>query len=248
MTYPSDITQGIPPQYGISEGPWEFQPDLSYAGGGWYSAPQRGQHYNLAQLERIALDAGATPDQAGNLATIAYYSESGGYSGAWNSSGATGLWQEEWPANYGTASNPKTREKLFTPHVNARVAVAQVRNPGTGYSPWGSDAHWDPGIPPAPPKSVPGEFTNPGTGRNAGSIDLNPIHWIGNAATSGVTGLLGRLLHDIENLSLVVPVVIAAGAVGVLGLWQMTKGPRRAIEERTEERAGEAAQIAAVAA
>jgi len=246
MTFPRDITQGVPAEYGIGQGPWQFEADDRYAGGGWYSAPHRGPHYSVAQLERIALDAGATLDQAGNLATIAYYSESGGYAGAWNSSGATGLWQEEWPSNYGSASDPKTRAKLFEPHVNAQVAVAQVQGSG-GYSAWGSDRHWNPAIPPAPAGSVPGEFTNPATGKSSGSIDLNPIHILGGLGGNIGSGIFDRLVKDIESLSIMVPIVIAAAAAGVLGLYLMTKGPRHAIEERTEERAADAAQIAAVA-
>jgi hypothetical protein len=81
-----------------------------------------------------------------------------------------------------------------------------------------------------------------------GSIDLNPVHWITGGVSSGVSGAVGKFVKDIESLSIVVPIVIAAAGLGVLGLYLMTKGPRRALEERTEDRAAMAAQIAAVAA
>jgi len=77
-----------------------------------------------------------------------------------------------------------------------------------------------------------------------GSIDLNPVHWL----TGGVTSAVGGLVKDVENLAIPVPIVTAAAGLGVLGLYLMTKGPRRALEERTEQRAAQAAQIAAVAA
>lgn len=80
-----------------------------------------------------------------------------------------------------------------------------------------------------------------------GSIDLNPVHIITGAASSAASSVFDRIAADLEHAAIVVPIIVAAAAVGVLGLYVMTKGPRRAIEERTEDRAAQAAQIAAVA-
>jgi hypothetical protein len=82
------------------------------------------------------------------MAYIAEYDESGGYVGAWNSSGATGLWQVEYPSNYSGS-----RSTLFTPIVNAQQAVKLYDE--SGFSPWGSDPYQNLNIPPA--SSVPGE-------------------------------------------------------------------------------------------
>lgn len=211
MGFPNDFTQGVPPAY---QGNLTWVPDASYEGGGYWAAYSRGQHYSVAQLERIALDAGATSQEAGNLATIAEYSESGGDAGDWNSSGATGLWQEEWPSNYGSASDPGTREKLFTPHVNALVAVPQA---AAGYGAWGSDPHWDPGIPPAAPGSVPGEFSNPAGGRVPAGRGSGGGGGGGVSTTSSLPGIdavvssAGGILH---GTALMLDRFLAMGAPG----------------------------------
>ena len=117
MGYPSNITQGVPPAY---QGHGVFVADPAYDGGGWWSYPDRGTRYDYAQLQRIWLDAGGSPQLAPTMAAIAGQVESGGWNGAWNSTGATGLWQIEWPSS---APPGWSREMLFNPLDNAKAAV-----------------------------------------------------------------------------------------------------------------------------
>lgn len=147
--------QGIPKEYQAGA-QWVANP--SYQGGGYY-AYEGGQQYSYAQLEKLWTDAGGTSADAPFMAYIAKYDESGGYAGAWNSTGATGLWQIEWPSNYSGA-----RQDLFTPLKQAQVAVQMFTK--SGYAPWGSDVKQNLGVTPA--SSVPNENTAVPGGAKAG--------------------------------------------------------------------------------
>ncbi len=134
MGYPSNITQGVPAAY---QGNGVFVADPAYDGGGYYSYPDRGTRYSEPQLQRIWLDAGGSRSLAPTMAAIASQVESGGYAGAWNSSGATGLWQIEWPSS---APQGWSRQKLFNPLDNARAAVRLSGNNLAGVqSNWSGD-------------------------------------------------------------------------------------------------------------
>lgn len=196
MSYPVlPEFEGIPPEYQTNVN-WVSDPN--YQGGGYYSS-ESGYKYDVAQLEKLWNDAGGDPNVAPDMAYIAAYDESGGYAGAWNSSGATGLWQVEWPSNYSGS-----REDLFTPLVNAQQAVALYN--ASGFAPWGSDKYQNLGIPPA--TSVPGENSpvpggKPSSGTNTqaqqglakvngGTVILDPKGdwWIAIAISGGVVATL----------------------------------------------------------
>lgn len=111
-------------------------------------------------------------------------------------------------------------------------------------SPWAASHYGPAGRPGAnfSDAALPGKASAlPGLGSGLG---LNPLDWPGKIAQAAVSGIL----PGVETFAIVAPVVAAAAAVGVLGLYLMTKGPRQRVEERTEERAGQAAQVAAVVA
>ena len=86
--------------------------------------------YTLAQLEALWIAAGGNPAAAYNMALIAI-AESGGNPNAYNPSGATGLWQIEYPGSQVVAGN------LYNPSVNAANAVALYNS--RGYEPWEAD-------------------------------------------------------------------------------------------------------------
>lgn len=241
MTYPSGSTGGVPPQY---QGGETWQPDPRYAGGGYWAAYGKGRHYGYAQLEKLWADAGGDTALAPLMAAVAA-NESGGDAGDWNSTGATGLWQIEYP---GSSPPGVSREQLFIPEENAAAAVALSGNSLAGIrANWAGDAALSgtgvlSGVPPAGTVPDAGKIT-------AGSISLglNPLDWPSKIAQGAAQNALSGLLPSIETFTVVAPVVLAGAALGVLGLWQITRGPRQRIEERTEERAAEAAKIAAAA-
>lgn len=241
MTYPSGNTGGVPPQYRGGE---TFVPDPAYAGGGYLAAYGKGRHYDYAQLEKIWDDAGGDTALAPLMAAIAG-NESGGDAGDWNSTGATGLWQIEYP---GSSPPGVSREQLFIPEQNAAAAVALSRNSLAGIrANWAGDAALSgtgvlSGVPPAGTVPDAGKIT---TGATSISLGLNPLDWPAKIAQGAAASAFSGLLPSLQAFAVVAPVVLAGAAVGVLGLWQMTRGPRQRVEARTEQRAAEAAKIAA---
>lgn len=206
MTFPVlGEFEGIPSEYQKAS----FVPNSAYQGGGYYAGTGLGQHYSYAQLERLWLDAGGTMQEAPEMAYIAENVESGGDSGDWNSSGATGLWQIEWPSNY---SGP--REDLFTPLTNARVAVKMFQT--SGFSPWGNDPRQNLGIPPA--QSVPNEKQAvPGGSSATGNTGSTGTSSSGIG--SGIAGgILGSISSDTwQRLGL----IILGGALILVGIWML---------------------------
>ncbi len=183
MAYPSNYTSGVPTAY---QGNLTWVSDPAYQGGGYYAAYDRGIHYSYAQLEKLWMDAGGDPTLASDMAAIAD-SQSGGYVGAWNSSGATGLYQIEYPDSAPKNSKGKpsvTRQQLFNPLTNTKAALRLEQQ--SGFAPWG-------GVPSsfvqnnvAPSKSVPSISAN-----NAGS----------NAQTTSFTSSLGSATAILTDLS-----------------------------------------------
>ncbi len=189
MTYPVlPEFDGIPTVYQSAV----WQPDQHYQGGGYWAGLGLGQHYDIAQLERLWLNAGGPPSAAANMAYIAEYDESGGDTGDWNSSGATGLWQIEWPSNY---KGP--RQNLFTPLTQAQSAVKLFN--AYGYSPWTGDKYMNLGIPPS--KTVPNE-NKAVQGGVPGNIALNS--WF--SPFSSLSSFLGQFnwLDMAERTGLVI--------------------------------------------
>ncbi len=79
-------------------------------------------HYTYAQLEEIWIQGGGNRAMAPLMAAIAEV-ESGGNPDAENVSGATGLWQIEWPLHQGIVPAANSRQALHNPLVNAQAAV-----------------------------------------------------------------------------------------------------------------------------
>lgn len=213
MAYPTlPEFQGIPAQYQPGA---HFVSDSAYQGGGYYSN-EAGAQYDYAQLEKLWIDAGGNPAVAPQMAYISKYDESGGYVGAWNSSGATGLWQVEWPMNYGG-----TRQDLFTPLVNAQQAVKLYN--ASGFSPWRGDKIGSENIPPA--TSVPGENSPVPGGNPAGSPTLGQgAGGSGSAASaapqpSTLSQFLGvgNLADSLERLGL----ILLGGGLILLGIYML---------------------------
>lgn len=83
--------------------------------------------YSYAQLEEIWIQGGGSKIMAPLMAAIAEV-ESGGNPDAENPSGATGLWQIEWPLYANLVPGASSREAYHNPVINARAAVALSRN------------------------------------------------------------------------------------------------------------------------
>lgn len=230
MGYPTYGSGGVPAAY---LEPQQWIPDPSYQGGGYYAHyGGKGVHFTQPQLEELWDRAGGPRAAAPAMAAIAEQVESAGWTDAWNSSGATGLWQVEYPSS---APPGMSREQLFTPAGNAAAAVRLYRQ--GGYSAWGSDLSQVTLPPNAPASKLPAGFRGlPDPGQ--ANIGIAP----GLPTIS--QGGLGQILTRIAVLA---PVLLAAAAIGVLGLFRMTQPARQRLEDRATERAGQAASIAAVA-
>lgn len=102
--------------------------------------------YSYAQLMEIWIQGGGSKVMAPLMAAIAEV-ESSGNPDAENPSGATGLWQIEWPLYAGLVPGASSREAYHNPLINARAAVALSKNdpstaPGSPvYTNW---LEWEP--------------------------------------------------------------------------------------------------------
>lgn len=160
-------------------------------------------HYTYAQLEEIWVQAGGSRVMAPLMAAIAEV-ESGGDPDAENPSGATGLWQMEWPLYRGFVPGADSRQAYHNPAINARAAVKLSRNvnsvaPGSPvYDNW---LKWE--VPPtaylrylkggvAPSGPVPAQTGTSGTAQltsfNVGDV-LDPFTAINDLARS-VAGVI----------------------------------------------------------
>jgi hypothetical protein len=90
----------------------------------------------FAQLEQLWTSQGGSATFAPLMAAVAEV-ESGGRTDATNPSGATGLWQIEWPLYRGLVSGATSQQALENPQVNAQAAVKLSGNSMTGiYDNW----------------------------------------------------------------------------------------------------------------
>lgn len=102
--------------------------------------------WSYAQIQQLWINNGGNRAMAPLMAAIAEV-ESGGDDQASNPSGATGLWQVEWPLHSGIVPCVTSRQALKDPNCNARAAVAlSGNNPSTApgspvYSGW---LEWEP--------------------------------------------------------------------------------------------------------
>jgi Transglycosylase SLT domain len=91
---------------------------------------------SFAQLEQLWTSAGGSSGFAPLMAGVAEV-ESGGNPQALNPSGATGLWQIEWPLYRGIVPGATSQQALYDPQVNAAAAVKLAGNSMTGiYDNW----------------------------------------------------------------------------------------------------------------
>jgi hypothetical protein len=87
--------------------------------------------YTFSQLEQLWLNAGGSPTFKVLMAAVAEI-ESGGRSDALNPSGATGIWQIEWPLHKGIVPAATSQQALYDPQVNAEAAVKLSGNAFAG--------------------------------------------------------------------------------------------------------------------
>jgi Transglycosylase SLT domain len=87
--------------------------------------------YSFSQLEQLWLNAGGSPTFKVLMAAVAEI-ESGGRSDALNPSGATGIWQIEWPLHKGIVPAATSQQALYDPQVNAEAAVKLSGNAFAG--------------------------------------------------------------------------------------------------------------------
>lgn len=89
--------------------------------------------------------------------------------------------------------------------------------------------------------------SGPGLTSKGSGFDWNPLSWLG---LTGSGSVLGGVTSDLEHAAIVVPLVLAAAAVGVIGLVKATgAGPKvQQFGQHEEQRATQAASLAAVAA
>lgn len=83
--------------------------------------------WSYAQLEDIWVRNGGSAAMAPLMAAVAEV-ESSGNDQATNPSGATGLWQMEWPLYAGFVSGASSRDAYLNPDLNARAAVKLSQN------------------------------------------------------------------------------------------------------------------------
>jgi len=92
--------------------------------------------YTFSQLMGLWEQAGGSKGFAGLMAGVAEV-ESGGNPNALNPSGATGLWQIEWPLHEGITPAVTSQQALYNPQINARAAVVLADNSMTNiYNAW----------------------------------------------------------------------------------------------------------------
>src|SRR5579872_2344053 len=87
--------------------------------------------YTFAQLEGLWIQAGGSKTLAPLMAGVAIV-ESGGNPDAENPSGATGLWQMEWPLYKNLVPGATSRNAYKNPQINAAGAVKLSRNTMAG--------------------------------------------------------------------------------------------------------------------
>lgn len=209
MTFPSDNFGGVPPQY---QGNLTFVPSAAYQGGGYYAAYARGAKFSFAQMEGLWDSAGGDPKLAPLMAAIGE-NESGGYTGAWNSTGATSLWQIEYP---GSTPPGVTREQLFNPMTNAKAAVKLSGNTLSGIeSNWAGDPALNQKLPHIPPTN---NFP-PGTGNTgAPGPAPSPIPFFGAFAN-----FFSNPVDALERLGL----ILFGGVILLVGVSLVAFTPAR---------------------
>lgn len=169
--------------------------------------------YTFSQLEDLWTGAGGSKTFAVLMAAVGEV-ESGGRSDATNPSGATGIWQIEWPLHRGIVPGATSQQALFDPQTNAAAAVALAGNSMTGiYNNW---IRWEtpPGAAAALAKqhgysgpAVPGVIASGGdtaagptgaaaTGGAAGSSPIGDV----TSAVSAAGTLLGDLAKAMDWL------------------------------------------------
>jgi hypothetical protein len=153
----------------------------------------------FSQLEQLWTSAGGSKVFAPLMAAVAEV-ESGGNTQALNPSGATGLWQIEWPLHKGITPAVTSQQALYNPQVNAAAAVALAGNSMTGIF-----DNWLTNEPPGAAMAIakqhgytgpgaPGVAQAPGASSSGSSGPLGDV----TSAVSSAGTLLGDLAHAMD--------------------------------------------------
>ena len=187
--------------------------------------------YSFAQLEQLWINAGGSKALAPYAAATALV-ESGGNPQAYNASGATGLWQIEYP---GSDKIGASQTALYNAETNAKAAVALSGNTMAGllsnwtaYEPAGAaeaimkqhggtapSSAGIQGVQPVPAGVSAGGTATPSPGSSPGGGTSGP-----NAppSSSDLTGLLGPIKNLLHAVATVIDYAFA--------MFQPGQGPR----------------------
>jgi hypothetical protein len=147
--------------------------------------------YSFSQLEQLWLNAGGSQTWAVLMAAVGIV-ESGGRSDALNPSGATGIWQIEWPLHKGIVPGATSQQALYDPQVNAQAAVALAGNSFTGiYDNW---IRFETPAGAAVTLAKQHGYTGPGSA-GAGSLVQQPL----NSPTSSSSGPLADVTSAVSQ-------------------------------------------------
>lgn len=178
--------------------------------------------WSYAQLEGIWINNGGLAAMAPLMAAIAMV-ESGGNDQAVNASGATGLWQIEWPLHAGIVACAVSKSALLDPNCNAKAAIALSGNvnsaaPGSPvYDNWIEDE------PPNAYKAFLNGSTTPDTSAGGGAQAQTTAatqDCLLNLPSVGVLGITlagGQcVLNNGQGRAVLGALVMGAGAVPVM--------------------------------
>lgn len=189
-----------------------------------------------AQLEGLWIKAGGNKGMAPVMAAIGEV-ESGGRTDALNPSGATGIWQLEWPLYANIVPGATSQAALEDPLTNARAAVKLSQNnpsvsPGSPvYDNW---IEWETplnppaylsqmkgGVNPSDPAGGGGSAPNPGITTTSVLSNLNPLTWI----TDALGGVDFADLLERGALIILGAVLIFIGIIRMMDDKPSTSGP-----------------------
>lgn len=171
---------------------------------------------NFAQLQALWVSSGGTVGWAPFMASVALAESGGTSTAAWNTTenrtasrptagerGATGLWQIEWPLHQQLQeqiTKTSTRAALYTPNVNAKMAVA-LFDGGRGWTNWTGDASvnaWRAAGSPERPSAKEITSYHGETQATAGGVTGTAVFTIASAIQNEGTVIVNRLLAGLH--------------------------------------------------
>lgn len=175
---------------------------------------------NYPELQALWVANGGTAGWAPLMAAVAIAQSGGTPTKAWNTTehrtamrptagyeGATGLWQIEWPEHQQLqqqVTGTSTRAALYTPNVNAKVAIALWGN-SAGWTNWTTTTShtlniqtWrQHGSPARPSASTLGSWHDISQG-TAGGVTGTGVFTIASAIQNEGTNIVNRLLKGLH--------------------------------------------------